>query len=77
MIKEPKENICKPFYEEIEKYFKNANVNFLKINDKYKINVQNDIFFKYFNIDRNIMSDVGMEKLNISHHRFDVWQLIK
>ena len=41
--------------------------------DSYK----DDIFFEYFNGDRQAMNKVGMEKSSLLEHRYDCWRIIK
>jgi len=68
VIKEPKNNISKPFYIEIENYLKSKYKKISKIKD-YK----RDIFFKYFSADRKFMNKMGMEEKNKLKHRFDAF----
>jgi len=72
-IKESKDNICKPFYVEIEKYLKNKYTKVLKVRDYYKNNYKKDIFFQYFASDRKFMNKMGMEEKDKLIHRFDAF----
>jgi len=74
-VLEPKNNKCDPFYIEIEKYL-TKKYNFVdKIDDDYKYNYSNDLFFDYYEIDRKAMGKVGMEEKDDLEHRFDVWRI--
>jgi len=70
-LKEPKNNICKPFYIEIENYLKAKYIKVSKVKDYYKRNYKKDIFFEYFSSDRKFMNKMGMEEKNKLIHRFD------
>ncbi len=76
-IKEPKNNICGPLYEEIYNYLNQKYKHVSKIKDYYKKNYKRDIFFKYFNFDREFMNKLGMEEKNKLSHRFDAFKVSK
>ena len=85
-IPEPKENVCRPFYEEIEDYLKKKYKNVKKIKDYYKKNFKNDDWFNYYkevkdfgisNYNKKFkMSDLN-EKKNIVTHRFSAFEVKK
>ncbi len=77
VIEEPEDNVCKPFYIEVEKYLKSKYKNVKKINDSYKNDYKDDIFFNYYNGDRMFINELGMEQKEELEHRFDAWQVIK
>ncbi len=72
-VSEPTNNICKPFYIEIESYLKRKYRKVSKIKDYYKLNYKKDIFFKYFASDRKFMNKMGMEEKDKLTHRFDAF----
>ena len=72
-VNEPANNVCKPFYIEIENYLKKKYRKVSKIKDYYKHNYKKDIFFKYFSADRKFMNKMGMEEKNKLAHRFDAF----
>jgi hypothetical protein len=72
-IKEPLDNKCKPFYVEIETHLKSNYRLVEKINDDYKKTYQEDIFFKYYDLDRAAMNKMGMENKDKLDHRLDAW----
>ena len=74
-IIEPIENQCQPFFIEIENYLSNKYDNVIKIEDTYKEEYIDDIFFNYFKEDRKAMNKVGMEDKIYLEHRFDVWKV--
>ena len=74
-VQEPKENVCDPFYVEVEHYLKDCYKNVDKIDDSYKKDYMDDVFFRYFEGDRLAMDSVGMEEKNNLEHRFDAWKI--
>ena len=72
-VKEPANNICKPFHIEIENYLNKKYKKVSKIKDYYKSNYKKDIFLKYFASDRKFMNQMGMEEKNKLIHRFDAF----
>ena len=42
-----------------------------------KKNYLKDIFFNYYGIDKEVMNEVGMEKMDDLTHRFDAWKITK
>lgn len=72
-VDEPANNICDPYYEEIEGYLKKEFGSVEKIPDTYKEEYQDDIFFNYYSGDRKFMNSLGMEEKNKLEHRFDAW----
>jgi len=77
MVKEPASNITESFYLEVESLLKNKFNNVTKIDDEYKKNYLKDIFFNYYGIDKEVMNEVGMEKMDDLTHRFDAWKITK
>ena len=45
---EPKNNICLPFYIEVQNYLSNKYKKVLEVNDYYKKNFKNDDWFSYY-----------------------------
>lgn len=76
-VLEPEDNKCDPFYKEIEKYLIEKYDYVDKIDDDYKNNYSNDIFFEYYATDRKTMGKVGMEEKDSLDHRFDIWFINK
>ena len=76
-VKESPDNICDPFYMEVEKYLKEKYQNVIMLDDTYKDEYSNDLFFDYYSQDRNAMAKVGMEEKENLEHRFDVWKVSK
>ena len=72
-VKEPENNICKPFHVEIENYLNKKYKKVSKIKDFYKGLYKKDIFFEYFSSDRKFMNKLGMEKRSKLEHRFDAF----
>ena len=72
-VKEPNNNICKPYYVEINNYLRKKYKKVINFKDSYKSKYKKDIFFKYFNSDRKFMNQVGMEEKNKLIHRFDAF----
>ena len=76
-VQEPASNICDPFWVEVERYLKQEYGRVDKIADAYKDAYQSDIFFRYFEGDRQAMGTVGMEKRSSLEHRYDCWSVVK
>jgi len=76
-IDEPKSNVCEPFYVEVANYLKEKYKSVNKINDSYKDDYKDDIFFSYFDGDRAAMGVVGMEESSSLDHRYDCWRVSK
>ena len=76
VVDEPLDNICRPFYIEVEEYLKTKYTTVEKINDSYKIDYKEDIFFQYYKSDRAFINSLGMEEKEKLDHRFDAWRVI-
>lgn len=76
IIDEPTDNICRPFYVEVEEYLRDKYYKVEKIIDTYKEDYQYDIFFNYYEGDRAFTNTLGMEKKEELEHRFDAWKVI-
>ena len=69
-------NVCDPFYVEVEKYLSGKYVNVNKVEDSYKKEYTSDIFFNYYESDRKVMTELGMEEKDEKlEHRFDAWEI--
>lgn len=77
IVEESADNYCDPFYVEVEKYLKANYSTVNKLDDYYKNNYKNDIFFEYYSSDREAMNEVGMEEQVNLAHRFDAWIVSK
>ena len=76
-VEEPEDNLSGYFFNEVEGYLKDKFSRVIKLEDDYKKEYQNDLFFQYFEIDKNVMNKMGMENLELLAHRFDAWQIQK
>ncbi len=76
-VQEPASNICDPFYIEAERYLKGTFKQVQKIDDSYKKEYREDIFFNYFSGDRAAMQTVGMEDKASLEHRYDCWRITR
>jgi len=74
-IEELQGNSSDDFYIEVEKYLREKFSSVVKIDDTYKSEYQNDIFFKYFNNEFQIKADLKMENSESLQHRFDAWRV--
>jgi len=72
---EPGGNRCRPFHEEAEAFLRSGWRDVERIPDAYKANCRNDLFFAYFQADREVMDAAAMEKLKDLEHRFDAFQV--
>lgn len=76
-VDDPIDNKTNPFWQEVESILKRKFAQVEKIDDTYKKDFQNDIFWSYYNADRNTMAELNMEKNNDLMHRFDAWKVNK
>jgi len=74
-VDNPKDNICKPLGIEVENFLKLKWKNVTHLKDTYKENYKSDIFWSYYNTDREVMGKLDMEKLQKLKHRFDAWMV--
>lgn len=72
-IKEPKENVSKEYYKEVENYLKFRGIKFKRLETYYKKNYKSDIFFKYFKQDRKFMNKLKMEERNKLKNRLEIY----
>ena len=61
-IKQPKNNISKPLYIEVENYLKAKYKKVVELKGSYKANYNNDMFFDYFLYDRKFAIKIGMAR---------------
>lgn len=76
-VEEPEENKGEPYFVAIEKMLKESINSVEKVDDTYKKTYSEDIFFSYYNIDKEVMGKMGMEKNDERDHRFDAWKIEK
>ena len=74
-VKEPSSNKCAPFYEEIKNYLTKKYKKVSSIEDSYKSEFQNDIFFDYFSSERKSMEKHGM--VEMTQHRLEGFKVSK
>tara|TARA_B100001123_G_scaffold101813_1_gene117670 strand:+ start:30987 stop:32780 length:1794 start_codon:yes stop_codon:yes gene_type:complete len=74
-VKEPKSNFCDPFYSVVQKYLNKKYQRVEKIDDSYKKEYGDDLFFRYFEADKLAMESLGMEKKRSLEHRYDCWKV--
>lgn len=74
-VEDPSDNQGKCFWERTEAYLKEEWHSVSYLEDNYKKNYQNDLFWPYFSADRQAMGAQGMEKTDNLEHRFDAWQV--
>lgn len=73
-VEEPEDNKSKePFHKKIEGHLKENWEKVEHIDDYYKHNYKDDIFFDYYSSETKIRSDMKMEKIDNLEHRFDAW----
>lgn len=70
-IKEPEDNTCEQFHIEVERYLKTKYEVISRINDTYKLEFQEDIFFDYFKTEREYMNALGM--VEMTQHRLEAF----
>jgi len=72
-IEDPEDNKTLPFYMEVETFLKDRFKSVRKLDDVYKKRYRKDIFWTYYNLDRQVMNKLSMEKKENLIHRFDAW----
>lgn len=68
-------NACDLFYKEVEAHLKTRFVHVEKLDDTYKRDYKDDVYFAYFNNELNIKASLKMENLDALAHRFDAWRV--
>ena len=71
----PSDNMCAPFYQEVQRFLSARWRNVAYLEDSYKRDYQQDIFWAYYSADREAMGKQGMERLDALEHRFDSWRI--
>lgn len=74
-IDNPSDNNSGHFWKEIDNILRKKFKNVEHIKDSYKTKYQSDIFWSYYNSDREIMGKLSMEKTKDLEHRFDAWKI--
>lgn len=73
----PPDNIGKKFYEAVSEFLNEKYTKIEHIEDSYKKNYPSDIYWSYYQTDREVMADLSMEKKEELYHRFDAWKVYK
>ncbi len=76
-IAELANNKSRAFYEETDQFLKKNWQKAERINDSYKKNYKNDLFWSYYKADRDVMAKENMEKMGDLEHRYDSWRVAK
>ncbi|MGC9065453.1 MAG: class I SAM-dependent methyltransferase [Candidatus Ratteibacteria bacterium] len=66
-----------PFWKKVEEILKKNFKKVIHIQDSYKENFKDDLFWAYFRNDRSVMANLKMEKTEDLVHRFDAWRVQK
>lgn len=74
-IAELPDNKCRPFFEEVEAFLKANWQSVEHIKDSYKKNYASDLFWSYYQSDREVMAKENMEKMGHLEHRYDSWRV--
>ena len=74
-IKNPADNLSKYFWMEIDFLLRKRFKNVTHIEDTYKDTYTSDLFWAYYNYDRETMGKLSMEKTKDLKHRFDAWRI--
>lgn len=72
---EPEANHGKLFYEEVERFLHQYWGKVEHLADTYKKEFKDDLFWTYYDADRKVMGEQGMEKWASLEHRFDSWRV--
>ena len=85
-VKEPKNNICQPFYQEVKKYLESNYKKVTKVKDYYKPNFKKDNWFSYYkevkdfgvsDYDKNFSKNDFKKRSSRFKHRFDAFHISK
>ncbi|MFC1509555.1 class I SAM-dependent methyltransferase [Candidatus Omnitrophota bacterium] len=76
-IKDSSDNLCRPFWQEVEDYLQGKFKKVTHLDDTYKKTYQSDIFWSYYKLDRDAISGFSMEKTDMLDHRFDTWKIYR
>ena len=76
-IDEPKSNLSKPFYIEVQNYLNKKYNKITHLNNYYKKNFKKDIFFKYYESDRVFLNKTGMEDKSKLKNRLEAFLVKK
>jgi len=76
-IENPADNKTGKFFELVESHIKGKYPDSVKLEDTYKMDFKEDIFWSYFSSDRKIMDSLSMERLSELEHRYDSFQVVK
>jgi len=74
-VPNPPGNTGEPFYREVEKSLRAAFQNVEYLEDTYKKEYKDDLFWAYFSSDRKVMGQLEMEKTDSLEHRYDSWRV--
>lgn len=76
-VEEHETNVTNKYYATVENILRTKYTKILKLKDTYKNTYKDDIYFEYYNEDKRVMNNYGMEKLDDLSHRFDCWKIEK
>ncbi len=74
-LEDPPGNRGKVFYQDVEDFLKTRWKQVEHLSDTYKTSYRSDLFWSYYDADRQAMGEQGMEKLGALEHRFDSWRV--
>jgi len=74
-IEDPSDNLCEPFFVEVERFLKSRWENVEYLEDSYKREYKRDLFWNYYSSDRHALAQEGMEKPDALEHRYDSWRV--
>jgi len=74
-LESPPDNIGPPFWMEVERYLTARWSTVTRVDEAYKNSFKEDLFWAYFNAERQVMARTGMEKLSELENRFAAWQI--
>jgi hypothetical protein len=74
IINEPESNKVEQYHEVIAGFLETKYKNVESI-DQFQKDYENDIYFDYFNLDRDAINSVGMEKKDELHNRYKIWKM--
>jgi len=76
-IENPSNNKTAKFFELVEQCLKETYPSSVKLEDSYKRDFKDDLFWSYYSSDRKIMDSLSMERLSELEHRYDSFRVVQ
>jgi len=74
-LKSPPENICEPFWMEVERHLKTGWEQVEPVENSYRQRCTQDMFQSYYAAERELMAETGMQKISELEELFWAWKI--